>query len=577
MPKCPVCGKEMEKTSEKNFYCNDSKCGAYLEKFSFDDVKEGEDKAQKAERELDQEKANRSTKEKVTDWFKGQKEKIETKTVQTVEAAPGKMLKTAESGAIKGTEWLGKQTKGIRVTGGMVAKEFIIGIFAGPSMVFNIWLFLTIAFQIAPTFFPTIDTLSTVTGAQLHATSTYYKFIFPSYRRINEQWLSINYWSIHMVALAIIWPFVSVIQVLVALMNQAGEIPIASGLFYRSAGIPRTIGRASLYSSGILLAVAGMMLATNYVATNLYNVQYCPPEVPFCPTGSEAGTKIGEVASLEIDDTALMQGSVKQGETLTTVIKLTNKNEKIPIEGVSLKIYEEDQEGNPKPDKTWQSTYSCYDTNPCTIQPNDYVEVMVDITGLNKTGTAENWERKPLVIKVNYKLKTESTKQYYIYRSDKDVTLKSPEHVRGAGPIDVKLVFYPNEYSVMLEKAGTSRKNSMPILMGLQFVNNYYGEANVNEINISQVGINLLAHPDKCDEYSVEGTNDKFFIRDSFKLEEKIESEPGYPQNQKLITCKFNPPEEQLSDSRLTITFTASIGYDYSEKRDTATYVYTQR
>jgi hypothetical protein len=513
------------------------------------------------------------------------KDKLGLKWDATKDAAKEKIVGTLKSApktaAVETLSWVGRQTKEAKDVGVSAGKEFILSLFAGPAFIFNIWLFLVILFQLAPTFFPMIDTLSASSGKSLNTASYYTQFIFPYYRRINEQWLNFNSWSLYMIVAAIIWPFVGLTQFFANRMTQNTEIPIATNIFYKTSSVTRGINRATLYGSLMLLSVAGLMHGTVWAAENVLGIKYCPPEVPGCPSGDESGTKIGDIASLEIDDTNLMKSSVKEGGTLYATIKLTNKNSQDgpPIERVRLKLYQVDSNGNAT-GPIWQPLYSCNDANPCTIEPQDYVEPMVEISGLTLQNPDRDWEAKRMVLEVSYRLKVESSKQYYIYRSDKEITEKSPEHIRGPGPIDLKLLLYPNEYPVKLEKGGGSIPNVIPILMRLELLNNnYHGEAVINQFNFTETGIEqYFPQPSACDnDYSIVGDNGDFIVSGlPITLEEKRDEQgPSFfAKNRKIITCQFNPPAQFGDISRIMIKFSSSVMYDFTEKHDTATYVY---
>jgi hypothetical protein len=509
------------------------------------------------------------------------KDKLGLKWDAAKEKVVGTLKSAPKTAAVETLSWIGRQGKEAKDVGVSAGKEFILSLFAGPAFIFNIWLFLVILFQLAPTFFPMIDTLSAGTGKSLNTASYYTQFIFPYYRRINEQWLNFNSWSLYMVVAAIIWPFISLTQFFSSRMTQNTEIPIVSNIFYKTSSATRSINRATLYGSLALLSVAGLMQGTVWAAENVLGIKYCPPEVPGCPSGDESGTKIGDIASLEIDDTNLMKSSVKELGTLYATIKLSNKNSQDgpAIEGVRLKLYQVDSNGNAT-GPIFEPLYICNDTNPCTIEPQDYVEPMVQISGLELLHPETNtWEVKRMVLEVSYKLKVESSKQYYIYRSDKDITEKSPEHIRGPGPIDLKLLLYPNEYPLKFEKGGVSIPNDIPILMRLELLNNnYYGEAVINQFNVTETGIEqYFSKPSTCDnDYSIVGGGGDFTVSGPpITLEEKRDEQGTiFPKNRKTITCQFNPPEQFVDMSRIMIKFSSSVMYDFTEKHDTVTYVY---
>jgi transcription initiation factor TFIIIB Brf1 subunit/transcription initiation factor TFIIB len=572
--RCEACGNviqgdEAEKLEWRAAHETSKKQEKWTEEFDKDE--EYQKKYGKTKKEYDES----SLKDKLGFKWGAAKEAAKEKVVGTLKSAP----KTV---ATETLSWVGRQGKEARDVGTSAAKEFILGLFAGPGFIFNIWLFLVILFQIAPTFFPMIDTLSAGTGKSLNTASYYTQFIFPYYRRINEQWLNFNSWSLYMVVAAIIWPFVSLTQLFANRMTQNTEVPIASNIFYKTSSATRSINRATLYGSLALLSVAGLMQGTVWAAENVLGIKYCPPEVPGCPSGDESGTKIGDIASLEIDDTNLMKSSVKELGTLYATIKLSNKNSQDgpPIEGVRLKLYQVDSNGNAT-GPIFEPLYICNDVSPCTIEPQNYVEPMVQISGLTLQHPEKNdWEVKRMVLEVSYKLKVESSKQYYIYRSDKDITEKSPEHIRGPGPIDLKLLLYPNEYPLKFEKGGVSIPNDIPILMRLELLNNnYYGEAVINEFTIKETGTEqYFPQPSTCDNnYSIVGSNGDFTVSGPPITLEENRDEQGpsiLRKSRKIITCQFSPPAQFVDMSRIMIKFSSSVMYDFTEKHDTVTYVY---
>ena len=580
MPKCRVCGKEMQKTSEENYYCDNPKCKAKDIKFSLDDLAEGD---------LNEWNAGRSTKEKATDWFKGQKEKIETKVTEKVSQIPskvsGKITHEVKGGLQSAGRWAKDQTREVRATFSDALKEGVLGAIAGPSTVFNIWLCLTIIFITIPAFLPTVDTLTYTMGSSVRLTPNYNQKIGPYFSRINEEWLSLNTWRLHMMLLFLIWPWVSLIQFFLLKMSETSAVPIGNNLFYQTASSTRTINRAILYFTLAMVSFWVLMQVFNKAIGYVYGVEYCPPEVPVCKQSEEQGSKTGSAYSLYIDTLDLEQSSVKCSsqtsscEKLITGITLTNKNDKDgpTLENVRMKlIYNNTNE--------WEAKDICNNANLCNLEPQDSKEVQVQIDNPSLTLVGfSKWENKPLTVEVTYDMKAESIKQYYVYRADKDITVESPEHVRGPGPIDMKITFIPKTYPVRFEKGSESSiKNDATIVMKIRVLNTLSGEAKINKIDVVQ---NSGKEPKEqyllklidCGDSPTTGNDESFSIDETIKLKRRISSEEFgeiYPGSQKLIQCEFKSPND-LTD-RNTLTFYVSADYEYTEKKDTHTYVYSE-
>jgi len=595
MVKCPKCGRDMDHRPKLRYYhCKN--CDKFITEIQGRKLEEEEriarDRALVEHREkIEGERAGWGLGKRFKFWLRGKvsggKETVIEKgkhEKETVVYRTEKIPKEFATAIAKKTKE--KVTAGARRVGGAVGRTIdrevikpttglftaaFFGMVAGPCFFLFFNMLLNVTFVTIPLFIPTIDTLAAVSGRPLMLSRSYNRMIAPQAERINQDWLLMEHWVPYMMVAFFVWPWISMIEFLSYQLYQGKMIP---GFIYTASRGTYTLNRSIVILTLIVLFTNYSMLTMNWALAQFMDIEYCPPEIPFCQTGEEVGTKTGPDRSLYIDTFSLEEMSVESGRTLYGMIKITNKNDEDgpTLKNVRLIVYE-----SAMSNVTWESEYMCNEADPCEIKPKDYRDVLVEIPLTIREG--KEWERKDLVVQVRYDMIAECTKQFYIYKSDKYVTLRSPEHVRGSGPVNLKIIFYPNEYSVWFEKGGISKKNDMPILMALKFENKLQGRAYITEMNITQTGKEeyLLERPSDCEGLDTREIDDdkKFSIDVDINLKRSVQAFAGIPPNVKWISCRFEPPSE-FTDRSTTLTFYGSAKYEYTEKKSTYTYVYSK-
>lgn len=581
MVKCPKCGEDMTPTPSTGLYkCQN--CGARKPM--------GRDKALLMQREkIEEERAGWGLGKRFRFWLGGKasrgketlvekgkhvKETVVHRTEKIPKEFATAIAKKTKEKVTAGARAVGsvvkEEAREVKETGIGLAKSAMAGAMAGPCVFLCFNIFLNVLFVTIPLFIPTIDTLAAASGRPLLLSRSYNRMIAPQAERINQDWLLMEHWTPYMMIALFVWPWISMIEFLSLQLYRGRMIP---HFVYSVSRSTYTFNRSIIILTLIILFSNYAMLTMNWALAQFMDIEYCPPEIPFCQTGEEVGTKTGPDRILYIDTFSLEEMSVESGRNLYGMIKLMNKAD---LDGPTLKnVVLRVSNGT----DTFESEYLCNEIEPCEIKPKDYRDVLIEIPLYVKEG--KDWEKKELDVTVQYDMIAECTKQFYIYKSDKYVTLRSPEHVRGSGPVNLKIIFYPNEYWLLFEKGGISppKENTMPIMMALKFENKLYGRAYITEINITQTGKEeyLLERPHDCEGFETWSIDDnkKFSIMTDFNLKRSVQAFAGIPPNVKWISCRFEPPSEFI-DRSTTLTFYGSVKYDYTEKKSTYSYVYSK-